>query len=349
MVGAPLILAFESSCDDTSVAVVQGTTVLANLISSQAIHAEWGGVIPELASRAHLEIIGSLTKQALRQAGVGMEQVDALACTTQPGLLGALLVGASYAKGLSLRYGLPCVPVHHIEGHLYSAYLEDPSLPFPSVSLVVSGGHTSLFLTESFSKYTILGSTRDDAAGEAFDKAAKLLGLGYPGGAVIDKRSTRERKDIIRFPRALVNEAGYEFSFSGVKTAVRRHILENHPEGMTERECDDICSSLQEAIVDVLVTKTMRAVREHGVEAVVISGGVSANSRLRERFAEEAENHGIRFTAPRISYSLDNAAMIGFLAHRKLLSDGPEAYRHLDFEVSARGYRDHRHGSRVNR
>ncbi|MFN9778257.1 MAG: tRNA (adenosine(37)-N6)-threonylcarbamoyltransferase complex transferase subunit TsaD [Candidatus Kapaibacterium sp.] len=342
----PLILAFESSCDDTSVAVVRGNEVLCNLISSQAIHAKWGGVIPELASRAHLENISALTLEALRQSDVTFEQLDAVACTTQPGLMGALLVGANYAKGIALRYALPCVPVHHIEGHLYSAYLEDSSLPFPAVALVVSGGHTTLFHLESFTSYSILGSTRDDAAGEAFDKAAKLLGLGYPGGAEIDKRSRRDRKDLIRFPRALMNEPGYEFSFSGVKTAVRRHIIDNHPQGLSDEACSDICSSLQEAIVDVLVTKTMRAAAERDVRAVLIAGGVSANSRLRERFTEEAHKAAVIFAAPRISYSLDNAAMIGFLAHRKILSDGLLAYKRYDFEVSSQAYRDHRHGSR---
>ncbi len=319
--------------------------VLSNVISSQAFHATWGGVIPELASRAHLENIAPVIQQALNDANIEMQDVSALACTTQPGLLGALLVGANYAKGLALRFNLPCVPVHHIEAHLYSAFLEDETIQFPYLCLVVSGGHTSLFYVTSFHDYQILGSTRDDAAGEAFDKTAKLLGLGYPGGALIDKRARRADKDIIAFPRALLHDDTYEFSFSGMKTAVRNYLHQHHPEGIDDAQRNVLCASIQEAIVDVLATKTLRAAREYKVNHVVIAGGVSANSRLRELMTEAAQRDHYSFVAPRLSYSLDNAAMIAFVASRKLAEQGSEAFRSLDFAVSSKALRMHRHGN----
>ncbi len=341
-----LILAIESSCDDTSAAVLRDGVVLSNIISSQAFHTTWGGVIPELASRAHLENVAPVVSAALSEAGVSFMDLQAIACTTQPGLTGALLVGSNYAKGLALRFALPCVPINHIEGHLYSAFLEDSSLEFPFVALVVSGGHTSLFLVKSFSDYIVVGSTRDDAAGEAFDKTAKLMGLGYPGGASIDRRSKGLNPDAIHFPRSLMNEDNYEFSFSGMKTAVRT-FLQSVDGELDDSLRNQMCCSIQEAIVDVLVHKSVRATREFGVKHLVVAGGVSANSRLRERLHHEAECHAFGFIAPRMSYSLDNAAMIGYLAHQKVCEKGAESFRRLDFEVSSQALRMHRHGSAV--
>ncbi len=345
MVASQYILAIESSCDDSSASVLCDGVVRSNVISSQAFHAQWGGVIPELASRAHLENVPIVVRAALEEAGCKMSEITAIACTTKPGLLGALLVGSNYAKGLALRAGLPCVPVNHIEGHLYSAFLESEQIRFPFVALIVSGGHTSLFLVESFNSYRILGSTRDDAAGEAFDKAAKLLGLGYPGGASIDRRSQPEHRDFVHFPRALINDPSYEFSFSGIKTAVRNYVQQHHKDELDDLTRNKICSSIQEAIVDVLVQKTVRAAVEFKVQDIVIAGGVSANSRLRALMTEQCATGGLHFVAPRMSYSLDNAAMIGFVAHQKIRELGPSAFRSIDFEVNSKAMRMHRHGS----
>ncbi len=344
---APIILAIESSCDDTSVAITRDSQVLSNVISSQQIHNQWGGVIPELASRAHLENMPHVVAAALSEASIGMDEIDCFACTTHPGLLGALLVGSSYAKGLALRFAKPCVPVNHIEGHLYSGFLEDPDLKFPFIALVVSGGHTSLFFVTSFRHFEVIGSTRDDAAGEAFDKAAKLLGLGYPGGAIIDRLADLSRRNGVQFPRALMNSSDYEFSFSGIKTSVRNYLSEHHPDGFDEKTLAMLCATVQEAIVDVLVTKTLRAVREYAVHAVCVAGGVSANSRLRAKLAEEAAKSDVKVVAPRISYSLDNAAMIGFVAAQKVKEAGLDAFRALNFEVNSKALRIHRHGSRA--
>ncbi|MBL7998112.1 MAG: tRNA (adenosine(37)-N6)-threonylcarbamoyltransferase complex transferase subunit TsaD [Candidatus Kapabacteria bacterium] len=340
-----MLVAIESSCDETSVAVLNGTDVLSNIISSQLIHSKWGGVIPELASRAHIESITHVLNAALDEAGIGMGNVHALACTTAPGLAGALLVGTNFAKGLSLKYNIPCVPVNHIEGHLYSGFLEDDTLQFPAVTLVVSGGHTSLFFVESYSSYAILGSTRDDAAGEAFDKTAKMLGLGYPGGPLIDALARQGNPSAIEFPRPLLHSQSFEFSFSGMKTSVRHYLQTHHPDGVPHNMLPDICASLQAAIVDVLVQKTIRAATEYAASGIVIAGGVSANSALRQEMAIAARKKNIHFVAPRASYSLDNAAMIGFVAQKKLQAGDSPSFRRLDFEVNSKALRMHKHGS----
>lgn len=340
------ILALESSCDETSAAVLDGRRVCSNIISSQVIHEKWGGVIPELASRAHVENIAHVVHAALDEANLSMKNIDAIACTTQPGLAGALLVGANYSKGLALRYSLPCVPVNHIEGHLFSGFLEEQSLSFPVVVLVVSGGHTSLFFVRSYTDYEILGSTRDDAAGEAFDKTAKMLGLGYPGGPKVDKLAQQGTATSVKFPRALMHEDNYEFSFSGMKTAVRKYLNAQFPEGVSESALPNICASLQEAIVEVLVSKTRRAALEYKAKGIVIAGGVSANSLLRSEMGKAAQSIGVAFVAPRLSYSLDNAAMIGFVAAQRLEQLGKEHFQGLDFEVNSQAMRMHRHGGR---
>lgn len=316
------ILAIETSCDDTAAAVVRGGCVLSNVVSSQDVHNLYGGIVPELASREHVRGIAPIVRAALSDASCSMTDIDAIAVTYGPGLAGSLLVGAHMAKGLALRFAKPVLPVHHIEAHLYSGYLEYPELTYPSICLVVSGGHTSIFRIDSPTSYRILGSTRDDAAGEAFDKIAKLVGLGYPGGPHVDRLARSGNPDRFQFPRGLRDSNDDNFSFSGLKTSVRREV-ERLRAQETELPLEDICASAQRAIVDVLVNKTMHAADREGVRAVVIAGGVSANSELRMRMKVEAERRGITFVAPRMDYCVDNAAMIGFVAALRLHNRRP--------------------------
>ncbi len=333
-----MLLAIESSCDETSAAVLDNSTVLSNVISSQLFHSKHGGVIPELASRAHLQSISAVVREALETAAINETQLEAIAVTTEPGLIGSLLVGSNFAKGLALRLGLPVVPVHHIEGHLYSGCLEDSSVEFPFVSLVVSGGHTSLFLVQSYSKYRVLGSTRDDAAGEAFDKVAKLLGLGYPGGPLVDALAKEGNPTAYVFPRSMLHDGTYNFSFSGLKTSVRYFLQKEFSNGVPLEILPDICASVQQAITDVLVAKSIRAAIETNVKTIVIAGGVSANSGLRNDMNLAGTKHGIRTVAPRMTFCMDNAAMIGFLAEKKL-AEQPNAYIRLDFKVHSAALR----------
>ncbi len=311
------ILAIESSCDETSAAVTDKSKVISNVISSQVFHSKFGGVVPELASRSHLRTISDITTEALDKSGFGIEDMDALAVTSEPGLIGSLIVGSNFAKGLSLKYNLPLIPVNHIEGHLYSGCLQDETLEFPFICLVVSGGHTALFDVKSYNEYEIIGLTKDDAAGEAFDKIAKLLDLGYPGGPVIDKLAKQGNSEAYKFPRPMIADNNYNFSFSGLKTSVRYFIRREFPDSVPEELFPDIAASVQEAIVDVLVAKTIRAAKNHKIKSVVVAGGVSANSRLREKMKERADKFGMRFVAPDMEYCMDNAAMIGFLAEKK--------------------------------
>lgn len=311
------ILAIETSCDDTAAAVVRDGVVLSNIISSQDIHDHYGGIVPELASREHVKSIAPIVRAALIEAAVEIGNVDAIAVTYGPGLAGSLLVGVHFAKGLAMRYKKPLYPINHIEAHIYSGYLEDPTLAFPSICLVASGGHTSIFHVRQASSYTVLGSTKDDAAGEAFDKIAKLVGLGYPGGPHVEANARTGNAKAYALPRGLAHEASYDFSFSGLKTAVRREVDKLRLKG-APLPVEDLCASAQSAIVDVLVAKTMRAVDNLGAKAVVIAGGVSANSELRRRMSYEAIRRGITFVAPRINYCVDNAAMIGFLASMRM-------------------------------
>jgi N6-L-threonylcarbamoyladenine synthase len=312
------ILGIETSCDDTSAAVVVDGNVRSNIVSSQAIHNTYGGIVPELASREHIKGIGPIVQAALSEGGVSIEQVDAIAVTYGPGLAGSLLVGSHFAKGLALMHNKPLYPVHHIEAHLYSGYLEEPDLEFPSISLVVSGGHTSIFYVIDPTHYEVLGSTCDDAAGEAFDKVSKMLGLGYPGGPEIDARAAHGNPSAFDVPRGLINDGTYTFSFSGLKTSVRRTIEMLRAADEQDLPINDLCASVQEAIVDVLVHKTIRAAEEKGVRAVSISGGVSANSRLRARMRQAAESRNMRLVTPRLGYCVDNAAMIAHVAHMRI-------------------------------
>ena len=332
------ILAIESSCDETSVAVVDSGQILSNIISSQFFHSKYGGVVPELASRAHIKTISNLTGEALTEAGKTMNDIEALAVTKEPGLIGSLIVGSNFAKGLSLRYNLPLVPVNHIEGHLYSGNINEEN-EFPFIALVVSGGHTALFYVKSYNEYEILGLTKDDAAGEAFDKIAKLLGLPYPGGPVIDKLAKTGNKKAFDFPRSMIHSGDFDFSFSGLKTSVRYFIQKQFPEGVPQEILPDMCASVQSAIVDVLVSKSIAAARKTNAKTIVIAGGVSANSELRSQLKKTSEKYGIKSVAPEMTYCMDNAAMIGFLASKKLEEKGKDMFFDLNFTVSARALR----------
>lgn len=333
-----MILAIESSCDETSVAVLEKSNVLSNIISSQYFHSKYGGVVPELASRAHLNTIYSLTHEALEVAKVDINSIDAIAVTNKPGLAGSLIVGTSFAKGLSLSRGLPIIPVNHIEGHLFSGCLQDSSLEFPFVSMVVSGGHTSIFLVNSFDEYHTVGSTKDDAAGEAFDKIAKLMGLPYPGGPLIDKNAKLGNPFRYDFPRPMIHDPNYDFSFSGLKTSVRYFIHKNFPNGISENEIYDLSASVQQAIIDVLVRKLINAAKHYHVKSIVIAGGVSANSQLRKELKAEADKHKMSMIAPAMNYCVDNAAMIGFIGELKYLSN-KNHYDNLKFTVNSTAIR----------
>lgn len=328
------ILAIETSCDDTAAAVLINGDVRSNIISSQAIHDLYGGIVPELASREHMAMIAQIVDAAIRKAGIGLAALDAIAVTHGPGLAGSLLVGSQYAKGLALALKIPLYPVHHIEAHLYSGYLERPDLAYPSVSLVVSGGHTSIFRVDSPDSYSVLGSTTDDAAGEAFDKIAKMLGLGYPGGPAIDRHAAAGNRDAFAFPRGRIGEDSFDFSFSGLKTALRREVdrLTNAGEPLP---INDLCASAQAAIVDVLVSKTMRAATASAVTAVTISGGVSANTELRSRMADQCAGKALTFVAPRMQYCVDNAAMIASVAAMRIASGSAAPSIHFPIEPKA--------------
>jgi len=309
------VLAIESSCDDTAAAVLDAGGVRSSIVASQdLVHGPYGGVVPELASRQHVLAILPVIERALAAAAVTLDDIEAVAATYGPGLVGSLLVGLQVAKGIALARGLPFIGVNHLEGHLLAILLDRP-VPFPYLGLLVSGGHTSLYLVEGVGAYCMLGRTRDDAAGEAFDKAAKMLGLGYPGGASIDRLAAGGGDPgRVRFPRASLKRGAYDFSFSGVKTALRQYLLDGHSVAVA-----DICASFQEAIIDMLVGPTLKAARALGVATVVVSGGVSANSRLRARMAELGAGAGLEVAFPRFAYCTDNAAMIGYAGRARLL------------------------------
>lgn len=314
------MLAIESSCDETACAVVEGLRVRSSVVASQIeVHAPFGGVVPELASRHHLDTIAAVVRRAIAAAGLAParlgEQLDALAVTTQPGLVGALLVGVQAARGLALASGLPLYGIHHMEGHLLSALLVDgdaPPVPLElpeHLALLVSGGHSELVHVRSFADYALIGATRDDAAGEAFDKVAKLLGLPYPGGPSIDALAREGDPAAVDLPRAMLRPNNYEFSFAGLKTAVAVH-LERAGQPSSRRELADLCASFQQAVVDVLAAKAVAARRRLGCARVQIVGGVAANSGLRARFAAEAKREGFELSAAPLRYCGDNAAMI---------------------------------------
>jgi N6-L-threonylcarbamoyladenine synthase len=318
------VLGVETSCDETSAAVVRdGSEILSNVVSSQvALHRPYGGVVPELASRNHLLLINSVIEQALAEARTSLNDVDAIAATYGPGLASSLLIGLNAAKGIAFAIGKPFVGVNHVEAHLYSPLLGGTATdPLPMVSLIVSGGHTILAHATAIGKHEILGQTVDDAAGEAFDKVAKLLSLGYPGGPEIEKHAQRGNPTAIDFPRSMLHDGGYNFSFSGLKTSVL-YFLRKNPQHRPE----DVCASFQEAVVDVLVGKVIRAATDLHVHSVSVSGGVSINGRLREKLGVECQRHGLQLLLAPAKLCTDNAAMIAALAYHKLQSSGQSGY-----------------------
>lgn len=321
------ILAIESSCDETAASVVRnGREVLSNIIYSQiALHTEYGGVVPELASRKHIEKINQVIEQALKEAGRSFDDIDAIAVTYGPGLVGALLVGVSAAKALAFALDKPLVGVHHIEGHISANYIENKDLEPPFICLVVSGGHSHLVTVKDYGEYEILGRTRDDAAGEAFDKVARSIGLGYPGGPKIDRVSKEGNPEAIHFPRAKVENGEYDFSFSGLKSAVLNYLNQCEMKGESIN-VPDVAASFQKAVIDVLVEHSMDAVKKQGLKKFAIAGGVASNSSLRAAFEERCQEEGIEFYHPSPIFCTDNAAMIGVAGYYEFISGHRSGY-----------------------
>ena len=315
-----ITLSIESSCDETSVAVLKnGREVLANIVSTQIeLHKKFGGVVPEVASRKHIENIDAVYQEALDTAGIKAEDIDHIAVTYGPGLVGALLVGLSYAKALAFTLGVPLVGVNHMQGHINANYIQHKDLKPPFITLVVSGGHTHLVEVKDYQNYEILGRTRDDASGEAFDKISRAMGLGYPGGPIIDKLAKQGNKHAIEFPRAYLDDS-YDFSFSGLKSAVLNYL---NAQKMKKQEIvvEDVAASFQEAVVEVLSTKAVNAAEEKGYKTIALSGGVAANSALREKITQMANEKGIEIKFPGLDLCTDNAAMIGCAGYHNFIN-----------------------------
>jgi N6-L-threonylcarbamoyladenine synthase len=328
------ILGIETSCDETAASVLAADgVVLSNIIASQhAVHLRFGGVVPELASRAHVESIEDVSAEAMQQAGLAWTDLSSIAVTQGPGLAGALLVGVNYAKALAYALNIPVVGVSHLEGHIASAWLQDPAFPLPCVVLVVSGGHTHLYYRDPGGHCQLLGSTRDDAAGEAFDKGAQMLGLEYPGGPAIDRLARQGNPDAIAFPRSYLKKGSLDFSFSGLKTALLYALQAISEQSRTARAAD-FAAGYQEAIVSVLVDKAFAAVRSSGARALAVVGGVSANSRLRTLLQQRAASEGMRLSLPPMDYCTDNAAMIA-AAGKQVLRAGFHAPLDIDAQAS---------------
>ncbi len=315
-----LVLGIETSCDETAAALVEdGRNILSSAIATQLdLLKKYGGVVPEIAARRHTELIGYVIREALDTAGKTLDNVEAVAVTSRQGLIGCLMVGVAAAKSISYARGLPLIGVHHIEGHIFANRLTNPELPFPHICLTVSGGHNMLLYVEDLCRYKLLGATLDDAAGEAFDKIAKFLGLDFPGGPVIDKLSKEGNPDAFKFPRPMIKDRSFDFSFSGLKTSV----VNKFKDSIARNEklpVADIAASFQEAVVDVLVTKTMRAIEEKGAGSLSVTGGVSANSRLRSVFKETCRKRGIEVFFPDLSLCTDNAAMIAAAGYARMM------------------------------
>ena len=325
-----LILCIESSCDETAAAVIRdGREMLSNVVASQVdVHARYGGVVPELASRKHVEAISVVVNTALEEAGVRIDQIEGIGVTRGPGLIGALLVGLSTAKAMAWMLNVPLAAVHHMEGHILAPFLEDPP-EFPFLALAVSGGHTHLYRVDGIGRYQTLGQTLDDAAGEAYDKVAKLLGLGYPGGVVLDRLAAQGNPEAIAFPRPMLHKPNFDFSFSGIKTAVLQHVNKCQ-QPIDARHLADIAASFQAAVVEVLTRKTLRAASAEGLERIVVAGGVACNSGLRTRFGELSVKHKVKVFFPSPALCGDNAAMLGVPANYYL-----ENGVHADSTVNA--------------
>jgi N6-L-threonylcarbamoyladenine synthase len=321
-----IILGIESSCDETSAAILNNGDILSNIISSQLIHQQFGGIVPELASRAHQRLIVPVVEQALSVAQVKKEQIDGIAVTYGPGLMGALLVGLSFAKSMAYGLNIPFVGINHMEAHMYSNFIDEPRPEYPFLCLIVSGGHTQLVHVKEPLHHRLLGETLDDAAGEAYDKVGKMLGLGFPGGPRIDKLAKNGNPKFVRFPRTYLDEGSFDFSFSGIKTAVLYWLRDhgyspsNNGNGLEEPLLADLCASFQAAVMDVLVEKTIRAAEYLGVKHVAVAGGVSANSELRLRLQHASKKNGFRLYIPDFQYCTDNGAMIAMLGWLKLQS-----------------------------
>jgi N6-L-threonylcarbamoyladenine synthase len=324
-----LTLGIETSCDDTSIALLEGeTALLANVVSSQVVHAAYGGVVPELASRAHVANVLPVFERALEEAGAGPDRIDLIGVTHAPGLAGALLVGGAFAQGLSLALDRPIVPVHHLEAHVVAILLEHPAVRLPAVALVVSGGHTLLVHVRAWRSYEVVGRTRDDAAGEAFDKVAKLLGLGFPGGPAIEREARGGDPRAINFPRPMLGSDDWDFSFSGLKTAVLHWVEEQVAEEVAARRAD-ICASFQAAVVDVLVEKTLRAAQELDVPTAILAGGVACNQALRQAMRARLAEVDVVWPSPILC--TDNGAMVA----RTAVLHADEAVRPGDFDIHA--------------
>ncbi len=315
-----IILGIETSCDETAAAVViDGTQILSSVVSSQIdVHHPYGGVVPELASRKHMEAIVPVVNKALRSSSINSKQLDAIAVTQGPGLVGALLVGFCFAKSFAFALDVPWIGVNHLEGHINSVFLEENPPPFPFVALLASGGHTSIYHVTSHTGFDLVGQTRDDAAGEAFDKVSKMLGLGYPGGDVIDRLANKGDPENIVFPRPFLNKSPFDFSFSGLKTAVRRYIQKNMD--TYQQQIPDIVAGFQESVVDVLSSKVVHAAMAKGCDHIAIVGGVAANNRLREKVRQEADRKGLTIHIPSVELCGDNAAMIAAIGYHYLIA-----------------------------
>lgn len=315
-----ITLAIETSCDETSAAILEDDKVLSNIISTQLFHSQYGGVVPEVASREHLKKIINVCETALAKGGKRLDDANLVCATTEPGLIGALLVGSNFAKGLSVALQIPFISVNHIQAHLYSPFIGSPKIRFPFLGLIVSGGHTLLILAEDLFKHKIIGRTIDDAAGEAFDKVAKLLGYGYPGGKHIDDSAKHGDPAFHKFPRSNIKDSEFDFSFSGIKTSVLYFLRKNYDGiNLNKQTLNDICASFQDAVIGMLFDKTKKAAEKYGVKAIAISGGVSANSELKQRF-NSLKQKGYDIYFPSNEFTTDNAAMIGLAGYLKFNS-----------------------------
>jgi len=321
-----IILGIETSCDETAASICKDGRILTNIVSQQIIHKKFGGVVPEIASRQHEILLNQVVNTSLKEAKINLNEIDAIAVTQGPGLTGALLTGVSFAKGLGIGLGIPVIPVNHLEGHIFANFLAEPALKFPFVCLLVSGGHTQLWYIEGMEKYSLLGETRDDAAGEAFDKGARIMGLGYPGGPAIEKKAIHGNPNKYHFPRILLSKDSLDFSFSGLKTSVL-YFMDDFDKTKL-KSLSDVAASYQQAIVDTLVEKTRRAIDKTGANRCIIAGGVAANKCLRKKLELVIPEFDILF--PDFSLCTDNAAMISYLGHLKFQSN---IFKKMNFSV----------------